>query len=465
MQNIKQYDKGILLQQVLQQGGVPIDLSIYTIKCTIYSGNKLFHAEREAIVLDAAQGIVGYRLASGETNELGIYRYEFKLFFEETYIETFPSKDYYTFSVQADLTGTDSPIEEPPNSPFSLLLAGAVGRYVVVNYGALGDDVADDTEAIKACLDAATSYSTIYFPPGVYRTRPIAIMDKPGLKIVGHSATLRLIGEEEVDFFTLDRCPYSEISGLSLVGTKIAGEDLTHGLVLRATYFSWVHHCRITECNGDAVHLLGYYDNEEIPPLFRGCDEVHVDSCFLQSNKRYGIYVDSVADVNIHHNNVEFNGDDGIYITNTTDIGSGNLDITHNQILGNDGHGLELVNNTCRTFIKDNHIRNNGKMGIRYIGGRQYWITGNNIHLNGRLFNYSAGITVGYNRAGFIKDNMITCTDFSPTQGYAVEVYSCQKMQLIGNLLEDNLQAGFSISSDSTDVIVRDNIGAADSVQ
>ncbi|TKA11271.1 glycosyl hydrolase family 28-related protein [Actinacidiphila oryziradicis] len=46
---------------------------------------------------------------------------------------------------------------------------GATGWLNVLDYGAKGDDSADDQPAIQAAIDAAGQGSTVYFPPGKYR--------------------------------------------------------------------------------------------------------------------------------------------------------------------------------------------------------------------------------------------------------------------------------------------------------
>lgn len=79
-------------------------------------------------------------------------------------------------------------------------LIGSV-TYNVRWYGAVGDGIADDTAAIQAAIDAATSSQVygftrpgrirIYLPSGVYKiTDAIDLCDKQGLTLEGDSYTV-----------------------------------------------------------------------------------------------------------------------------------------------------------------------------------------------------------------------------------------------------------------------------------
>lgn len=58
-------------------------------------------------------------------------------------------------------------------------VTSAFGWYNVKSYGALGDGTTDDTAAIQATIVASTAGSTIFFPPGVYRTSaPIELYEQ-----------------------------------------------------------------------------------------------------------------------------------------------------------------------------------------------------------------------------------------------------------------------------------------------
>jgi hypothetical protein len=66
----------------------------------------------------------------------------------------------------------------------------------VVDYGALGDDAKDNTQAFSACLDAIIQAGggRMYLPDGIYRGR---IMIPPVMKRVPSWITVEIIGESE----------------------------------------------------------------------------------------------------------------------------------------------------------------------------------------------------------------------------------------------------------------------------
>jgi len=227
--------------------------------------------------------------------------------------------------------------------------------------------------------------------------------------------------------------------------------------VLRNVYFSQIKDCVIQNCSADGLQMKGYFDGT----TFMGCDECHIVNNYIQSNGGCGLYIDSVGDLVIDGNNIEFNSGTGCRIETTLGIASGNLTITNNNFLSNDSIGLDM-NSCSRTLISGNHIRNNGTRGLNLIGGKDLIVANNNVHMNGRLTPYSAGIVSGYNTKLVFIGNTITNSDFTATQGSAIELYSVSGCTIQNNIAADNLFAGISISEDSSGVVVKNNIGIPD---
>lgn len=324
-------------------------------------------------------------------------------------------------------------------------------------FGAKGDGVTDDTAAIHNCLASVGNQGIVFFPPGTYRTTGIEINDKDSLRLLGAGTVLQLVNNAAKPLMRIKNCPRLHMEGLTLDGNRAGQTAELDALVLMHVYFSVINNCRIINAKRDGLQVLTYTEND----TFMGGDELHVAGCFIQSNGRHGILMDSISDTNIDNNNIEFNGGNGVLVKCTTGIPSGNMNITNNQILSNDLIGIECQDGTSRTIISQNHIRCNGGVGLRYVGGTQYLISNNNVHLNGRIYTYSAGMLIGYNNKGIITGNHVSCTHFSPTQGYGIELDNSSDVTLSGNVLADNIWAGVNVMAGSN-VKIRNNIGVDD---
>lgn len=63
------------------------------------------------------------------------------------------------------------------------MVAGAVAN--VLDFGAVGDDVADDTAAIQAAIDSSASGLTVYLPAGVYKITDTILLKRGSVRLVG----------------------------------------------------------------------------------------------------------------------------------------------------------------------------------------------------------------------------------------------------------------------------------------
>lgn len=94
-----------------------------------------------------------------------------------------------------------------------------VGAYInVMDYGATGDGVTNDTFAIQAALDAASGGGVVYFPPGEYRiARNIGTNDRWGVKVLNSNVTIK--GEQAyLRRFNTDISTYALAYPLLFVG-------------------------------------------------------------------------------------------------------------------------------------------------------------------------------------------------------------------------------------------------------
>jgi len=379
----------------------------------------------------------------------------------KTYIKVFTNaeKIYITYETPGDTVEADD---------INLLQDAVEGiqetTLNVKSYGAKGDGVTDDTAAIQACFDDISDYGYIVFPHGIYMVTGVTLTRKVGIHIAGHGAALKMMPKVNNTVLTLNGSYLAHIRDLTIDGnianqTEVIDEamDNRNGIVLKWAFFSTIESCRVQRCKHDGIQLLSYFIGSD----FYNDDECHIIDNYVQSNGRDGLYIDGVCDLNIQGNNLEFNGRHGCWMGLTSGVGACNNVVSCNNLISNDKMGIH-VEGCSRVTITDNQVRKNGERGINYIMGKEGIIKGNNIHMNGRMVPYSAGVVVAYNSDIIVSDNIITNSDFAKTQGYGLELYSVSGVRVTNNIIKENLQVGINMDAACKNVIAVNNIGIAD---
>lgn len=97
---------------------------------------------------------------------------------------------------------------------------------------AVGDGVADDTDAIQKTLDKITDGVTVYIPAGTYRiTHMLTATGRAlGVTIIGNGRDTRLVwdGPNEGTMLQIDGIPYSRYQGFVLDGAGKAAVGMSH---------------------------------------------------------------------------------------------------------------------------------------------------------------------------------------------------------------------------------------------
>ena len=181
--------------------------------------------------------------------------------------------------------------------------------YDVRAYGAVGDDSTDDTAAVQAAIDAATSGGTIYFPQGTYKivspltvVRPLLLLGALGREVpssILHQTTASAIG-----ISLSSAADAAVLTHLAIVGSATSANTAAYGIDAAKS----VHL--------DRVYVKNFYDGLRVGA---GSFYATISGAFFYSNAHAGVnLVSGMTNTLIHGGSRFFGGQYGI-------LGSGSI--------------------------------------------------------------------------------------------------------------------------------------------
>lgn len=253
----------------------------------------------------------------------------------------------------------------------------------VLDFGAKGDNVTDDTAAIQAAITSiAASGGIVYIPQGIYVvSAPITVPSKvsvigDGIGVTRFSATLAFSANQAV--FYANGSNTVRFENFSILGNTNGTNGAGTGIHCKTGFGNQIRNVFISNTTQAGIRL------EEQNTAW-------VDSCWLQSNGRvgytdnHGIMVYSVAGSTVANYGIKITNNrvQGAYRKGITDFAPNaaiyDLLIEGNTLescglggiyLGTDlGREVRVVNN----FVSDCYV------GIQYGPGANSVISGNNV--------------------------------------------------------------------------------------
>lgn len=202
---------------------------------------------------------------------------------------------------------------------------------------AVGDGVADDTEALQAAFDevrsAGSPFSTVYFPPGTYRITKEIYPEKPEsplyvpVHIRGHGRASRIVwdGAEGGRMFRIYGASFSTYIGIVWDGRGKAAEGFVHagGGESKVTH-QHVAFMNFTDFGCGAVER--YLESSE----WRNCLFINCGKgLWISSGKNAGHFIWTVDGCEFHDNGYGLSSDAGnFYARNCHFERSGQVDIS-----------------------------------------------------------------------------------------------------------------------------------------
>lgn len=177
----------------------------------------------------------------------------------------------------------------------------------VKNYGAFGNGVMNDTVAIDLAIAAMTSYSALYFPPGLYLTTGlIGISGLTGISIFSEGATIFQTNQLNNTMVVDETCDFVTMWGITFDGAATARHN---GIHLRfSAHDSQVYACRF-------MHASDYGCFFGPQASANPTRNLQVLECQSIENKGDGFHFDFVDGVQCNNCIADRNGDDSFAVT------------------------------------------------------------------------------------------------------------------------------------------------------
>jgi len=179
----------------------------------------------------------------------------------------------------------------------------------VRNYGAVGDGITDDTDAIQAAINDTTDGGAVWFPRGVFMVRTLKVVNK-GTSLIGNgrwaTRILRINGSTDpvIDMSGtgtgLGHTRYNSIQELTVSGNGLSG-PLLRGYYADNCIFrevSFIH------CPGMAIDFSEVWDSRFENCSWENCGSVNEPAVLLRNSTPPGTFGFS----NDNTNQVHFTG-------------------------------------------------------------------------------------------------------------------------------------------------------------
>jgi polygalacturonase len=283
----------------------------------------------------------------------------------------------------------------------------------VMNMGAMGNGVNDDTAAFQAAINALpSSGGTIVVPNGTYMINGlIGISMKSNTRLsMQASASLNEIPNSAQRSWVVK---VWNVNNVEIVGGNIVGDRVQHsgtagqwgyGLNVEGSSSVYVHDIAISNCFGDGV-LVGATGSGSTAVLSTGVTLTRVQS---NNNRRQGLTIGPVTQLYVYDSS--FTGSNGIAPQAGIDIEpqtQGNTQqvrIEGSTMSNNVGNGVEMHANVTGVVITTSTTQNNQGYGVFDDGADNVAITSNNL-----IQNYLFGVDMAGDTSDVqIENNNIT---------------------------------------------------------
>jgi len=300
-------------------------------------------------------------------------------------------------------------------------------------------DGTDDQVTIQSAIDevGAAGGGTVYLLEGTYNISASINITSANIAIIGSGkgTVLKLVSGSGVSIIN------AQGYGASLLISQLMIDGNNFGSNNKAIYFyeignSQIDKIWIENIKGDGIY---FYMSSQLDTISNN----NISNC-----SGNGIALHSTSAATINGNNIQGNGQDGIWLDDS------HGQITYNNIQNNTSKGIEFSPiSGGGGYIIGNNIQGNGSVGIDMSGsGSMYYVvSGNNIESNG---------SIGINMSGGM-ENAISGNNIQSNGSIGINIVGTWNT-FTGNLIYDNggsgASAGISLGVDGSANIVSSNL-------
>lgn len=270
------------------------------------------------------------------------------------------------------------------------IMKSVVNNYVnVKDFGAKGDGVTDDTEAIQNALDYLSSRSTLVFPKGTYLiTSTLTLSNVNHINIFGNYSALKTPSDMDITIFDM-----SNIKQIN-IGNFYTSHSQTGQTFLKANS---VHHLHVFEIYSDGTKL-GFDISDSYWTFFENLYFQSVYQAFYLHNGTNGFQINNCSVQGIGIPSVIDHCLNGNIINSSFEGSAGRLDINYVDSLTINGNYFEDWNADMEYYIRLGDANFKKTRAINITGNNFYYTNGEISHIQEAIIIYNTGgITITSN--------------------------------------------------------------------
>lgn len=334
----------------------------------------------------------------------------------------------------------------------------------VKDYGALGNNSADDAAAITTCLNAArvarpftTQRTKVLFPAGIYIIG--STISVSGLVIDGYGATIKM--KSSVVAFNMVQAfnASTSIFGLTIDGNKAnttapavptSNACAIYMHQASAAPLGAVQDVTVINCHGPAVRLSSTPSTTDAYLALStpaSIDNLTTDGCLN------GVWINGGRDITVSKSRISNSGAEGIWFNISRSITVDHCVVDTTGVTVSNSQGIaDFYSYGSR--ITNNYVRNTKFGGICIGGGTstlavaRKWVIANNVC----EANANHGITIDPTKStalytsqicyGTITGNVCEANGFVASNGNGIYVHNAAEVTVTGNECANNFWSG-----------------------